>query len=280
MTQAKQGLPSLHELYHAHQGKVSDKWSSYLNQYDSQLARYRDKKINILEIGIQNGGSLEIWSNFFPNAVHIIGCDIDEKCHALNFENERISVVVGDAVDDKVVQHISEKYGAFDIIIDDGSHHSRDIVNAFKCYFTLLRDGGIFVAEDLHCSYWRGYGGGLRSRGSAMEFFKKLIDIANYAHWEIKIDLRRYLGLDPEEHPRLTNDQLSAVDSVFFRDSICSVTKLEKPAREKLGVRLISGQTAIVTGSPHQYDGTYCEPGHAKKKIVSLLTRLRLKLLG
>ena len=54
-------------LYAEHVGKVSDKWSSYFDEYDRILAAYSElRRIRLLEIGIQNGGSLEIWSHYFP----------------------------------------------------------------------------------------------------------------------------------------------------------------------------------------------------------------------
>jgi len=62
-------------LYQAHQGKVSDKWGSYLQSYNDLFASYSNQPVRILEIGIQNGGSLEIWAKYFPNA---------EVCRATN----------------------------------------------------------------------------------------------------------------------------------------------------------------------------------------------------
>ena len=78
-------------------GKVSDKWESYLPFYDTLLAPIRDNKLNLLEIGVQNGGSLETWSKYFENAENIIGCDIDENCNLLKYDDPRVKVIVGDA---------------------------------------------------------------------------------------------------------------------------------------------------------------------------------------
>ena len=47
----------------------------------------------------------------------------------------------------------------FDIIIDDGSHHSDDIIQAFRSLFDKLRPGGVYSVEDLHASYWESLGG-------------------------------------------------------------------------------------------------------------------------
>lgn len=71
----------------------------------------------------------------------------------------------------------------FDVIIDDGSHHSSDVMKTFAQYFPLLRDGGIYVVEDLHCSYWSEFEGGLFLRSSAISFLKIIIDIINRNDW-------------------------------------------------------------------------------------------------
>ena len=64
---------SLRQLYDSHSGKVSDKWSSYLEVYDRVLGTYRSTPVRLLEIGIQNGGSMEIWARYFETARALIG---------------------------------------------------------------------------------------------------------------------------------------------------------------------------------------------------------------
>lgn len=155
---------SLLDLYIAHTGKVSDKWSIYLGAYDRIFSEYRNKPVRILEIGVQNGGSLEIWRRYFPHAELILGCDINAACGGLTFDDERIDVIVGDANTDEVESRIAARSEKFDIIIDDGSHKSSDIIRSFSRYFPRLSEGGIYIAEDLHCSYWNEYEGGLYDR--------------------------------------------------------------------------------------------------------------------
>ena len=132
--------------------------------------------LRLLEIGIQNGGSLEIWPKFFPNAQQIVGCDIRPECARLTYRNPRISVVVGDANSDEAQAAVLAHSAIFDVIIDDGSHASSDIVRSFARYFPHLSDGGIFVVEDLHCSYWKEFDGGLFDPFSSVNFFKRLAD--------------------------------------------------------------------------------------------------------
>ena len=152
---------TLEKLYAEHVGKVSDKWSLYFNEYDRILDEYRNKPVRLLEIGIQNGGSLEIWSKYFPNAEKLVGCDINPDCARLSYEDPRIAVVVGDVNSDASQAAVLGHGLYFDVIIDDGSHRSSDIVKTFARYFPHLADGGVFIVEDLHCSYWQEFEGGL-----------------------------------------------------------------------------------------------------------------------
>lgn len=82
--------PTLRNLYENHHGKVSDKWSIYLDEYQRLLHSLQDKEVCLLEVGVQNGGSLEIWGNYFSNARNIVGCDIDPKCAELSYTNSSI----------------------------------------------------------------------------------------------------------------------------------------------------------------------------------------------
>jgi hypothetical protein len=61
---------------------------------------YRDQQIRLLEIGVQNGGPLEIWAKYFLKAEKIVGCDIDQNCGRLQFADPRIKIVIGDVNSD------------------------------------------------------------------------------------------------------------------------------------------------------------------------------------
>ena len=163
---------TLQQIYAEHHGKVSDKWAIYLAEYERLLAEYRDAPVRLLEIGIQNGGSLDIWSKYFPHANKLVGCDINPDCSSLSYEDARIAVVIGDATAAETREAILGHSPSYDIVIDDGSHRSSDIINTFAQYFRHLEDGGIYIAEDLHCSYWQEFEGGLFDPFSSIAFFK------------------------------------------------------------------------------------------------------------
>jgi len=197
---------SLAEIHRKKIGKVSDKWSSYLDFYDDKLWYLQDSKINLLEIGVQNGGSLETWARYFWKAEKIVGIDIDPKCADLKFKDKRIEVVIGDAKTVKLED-------TFDIIIDDGSHQAADIIANWQRWWPKLNDGGVYVVEDFHTMWMPGYG------SNAIQFFAGFIAAVN---GKAKVDHK--------------------VKRMEFQNSLVLLEKGEPV----LGDRLITGDVAYV----------------------------------
>jgi Methyltransferase domain len=252
-------MKTLLDLYKSHTGKVSDKWTLYLREYDRLFAPYREQPISMLEIGVQNGGSLEIWSEYFPNAQKFVGCDINPDCAKLSYDDSRITVIVGDATTSDTQAQVLAQSATFDLIIEDGSHTSSDIVKAFARYFPALKTGGLFVAEDLHCSYWQDFEGGIFHPYSSITFFKHLADMVNHEHWgveksrtELIAGFKQVLNIDFDE------TLLGQISSVEFVNSICVVRKND-PAVNCLGVRVIAGMTELVVGGHLPISGAEIE---------------------
>nr|WP_314483588.1 class I SAM-dependent methyltransferase [uncultured Pseudomonas sp.] len=233
------------DFYKHHKGLVSDKWSSYLPEYQRIFSKFKRKKISLLEIGIQNGGSLEIWANYFSHAELILGCDINEECGKLNYTSPAISFVIGDITQECTLHRIlAYSNSGFDIVIDDGSHSSQDIINAFLLLFSQIKPGGLFVAEDLHCSYWSEFNGGLSNAASSMNFFKAISDVINFEHWRVGCSRSEHMeSLFPMyDLPAVKNLEylLASVHSIEFVNSMCFIRKSQKRTNS-LGPRLISG---------------------------------------
>ncbi|MEH2487036.1 rhamnosyltransferase WsaF family glycosyltransferase [Bradyrhizobium sp. AZCC 2230] len=246
---------TLHDLYANHSGNVSDKWSLYLDEYDRLFASMWDRPVRLLEIGVQNGGSLDVWSKFFPNAEAIVGCDINADCARLTYDDPRISVIVGDANASETQRRILQRSGHFDIIIDDGSHLSCDIVKSFALYFPILAEGGLFIAEDLHCSYWNKFEGGLYYPYSSMTFFKRLADVINHEHWGIPKARGEVLrGIFDKYDCGLAEDTLALIHSIEFINSMCVVRKAPT-ASNGLGHRIISGSRELVLPANEEWSG-------------------------
>ena len=249
---------TLNQLYAEHTGKVSDKWSLYLTEYDRLFDDYGDKQVRLLEIGVQNGGSLEIWSKYFSNASALIGCDINPDCARLIYDDPRIGVIVGDANTLDTSEQVFNRCSQFDIIIDDGSHLSSDIIKSFALYFPRVVEGGVFIAEDLHCSYWDQFEGGLFDPYSSISFFKSLADIINHEHWGIPKARADILGgIFTKYGCEIDAEELSQVHSVEFINSMCVVRKA--PAADNgLGHRVIAGSIELVVpGHRELHDHPY-----------------------
>lgn len=237
--------PTLFDLYAEHIGKVSDKWAIYLKIYDRLFSPYRAAKLRLLEIGIQNGGSLEIWSQYFEAAEVLVGCDINPECAQLCYDDPRLRVVVADANTNEAESNITKHAGRFDIIIDDGSHRSSDIIRSFARYFPLLEQGGLFVVEDLHCSYWEEFEGGLVDPWSSISFLKRLADVVNHEHWGLTYERAEILRSFEDRYGVALHDaDLAQVHSIEFFNSVCVVRKCS-PSQNQLGVRVVAGTDAI-----------------------------------
>ena len=233
-------------LHRAKTGKISDKWASYLPYYDTLFAPWRDQPVRLLEIGVQNGGSLETWSRYFTQANVLVGCDIDPRCAGLRYDDQRIRIVVGDATAATAYREIAAISPQFDIVIDDGSHRSNDVINAFINYFPLLAPGGVFVVEDAHTLYMDDFGGGLLNEFGAMAFFKRLADVVSFQFWREQASIPTYLRtfFNLASTPAFIRD--GWIDSVEFRNSIITIRKASSAGHDKLGERLIVGSNAAV----------------------------------
>jgi hypothetical protein len=128
---------------------ITDKDSvhSYLEYYDTIFSVYKDKDINLLEIGIDKGGSLLLWNKYFTPNSNLYGMDVYMQPNLSSLEYiENITVLYKNAY--KVNKNFLNGIN-FDIIIDDGSHYLHDQITAFEVYKNKLTKGGIFVIEDL-----------------------------------------------------------------------------------------------------------------------------------
>lgn len=262
---------TLIQLYHEHGGKVSDKWSLNLSTYDRLFSPLRTCEINLLEIGIQNGGSLEIWAKYFVKANKLVGCDINPDCQLLSYVDKRISIVIGNANLESTEKSIISFERNYDLIIDDGSHQSSDIIKSFVRYFPHLAVGGIFVVEDLHCSYWHEFEGGLFAPFSSMAFFKRLADVVNHEHWGID-STRKELLADFSNHYQLLFDEniLSYIHSVEFVNSTCVVRKFSSEKNEA-GLRCVVGSEELVASEVKAFNSTVSQALDQSQNIWSKL---------
>ena len=165
------------ELFAANEGPVVHKWHHYIPLYERYFSRFRGHPFRFLEIGVSQGGSLQMWRKYFGEHAKIFGIDIDPKCK--RFDGQFGEVRIGSQVDKSFLDAVIKEMGGVDAILDDGSHQMDHVHETLKLLFPLLSDGGIYMIEDLHTAYWSKWGGGYRSN---QNFFGRIMDLVDDMH--------------------------------------------------------------------------------------------------
>jgi hypothetical protein len=177
----------IERLVAGHRGRRMNKWKHYFEIYDRHLAALRNQPITLVEIGVESGGSLDLWRSYFGPQARIVGVDINPDCK--RFEAANMPIRIGSQNDPAFLERIADEFGPFDVLIDDGSHAFEHQITTFRALFGHIRDGGLYCCEDLCSSYWGPeYGGGVRKPGTYVEFLKELIDEQNAWYWRENVE--------------------------------------------------------------------------------------------
>jgi hypothetical protein len=161
----------LNELAIKYNTDKSSSWHNFCDEYEFFLNGYRDKAINLLEIGVAHGGSSRMWLDYFshPNTT-VYGVDVNNI--NVGITDSRYKFVCGDQTDVNVYSGISD----LDIVIDDGSHVCTHQRLTFEMLFNKLKSNGIYIVEDVCASYWNYMGDDF----NFVEYTKQYIDTVNY----------------------------------------------------------------------------------------------------
>lgn len=147
------------------QNYLTDKGCTYFNShcyteiYNSYFQKLKNKnrKVYILEIGVQAGYDLLMMNDYFEGNCEIYGFDINintlevelpDNIHI--FELNAASIPELNKFYSNLIHWSVNKMPQFDIIIDDGSHESQDILTSLYFFYLMLSYDGIYIIEDLH----------------------------------------------------------------------------------------------------------------------------------
>lgn len=220
-------MQSLNNIAKFYGTDKSSEIHNYCEKYEKYFPFDRLEPLKILEIGVWDGKSLLTWKDYFPNST-VVGIDIMDRCSEYTNPAKNIWVEIGSQNDSNFLKNVINKWGPFDMILDDGSHMNDDVIFSFKHLIDYVKTGGVYVAEDTACSYWEEYGGGYKKENTMVEYFKNLIDDVNFAgqyqenFWNVHA--RREDFLIPQS---VTNDiQIRTdIESVNFLNGIIIITK-------------------------------------------------------
>jgi methyltransferase family protein len=208
------------------EGRLSLKLQHYFDIYDRHFSRFRGTDVHIVEFGVYQGGSLQMWKRYFGPRAKIFGIDINPHCKKL--EEAQIEIFIGDQEDRRFLKSLTGKIPKIDILIDDGGHKMKQQINTYEELFSYIDKNGVYLCEDLHTSYWSKFGGGYKRRGTFIEYSKNFIDYINAWHSVQTSKLR-------------VTEFTKSVHSLHYYDSVLVIEKrpIEKPVVLTTGTRSI-----------------------------------------
>lgn len=218
----REPVPYLAELAMAREGQPFIKWWHYFDVYDRELGPLASESrsgslgrpLRVLEIGVWRGGSLGLWRDFFGDSAKVFGIDIDPE--SARFDGIDAVIRIGSQADTAFLASVVEEMGGLDVVIDDGSHQCAHVIESLRFLWPLLSDRGVYCIEDLHTSYWPGWGGGLRRPSSSIEALKALVDELHQPYYEAPSG--EQLGISRD-----------SLESVAFYDSVAVLRKRACP---------------------------------------------------
>jgi hypothetical protein len=131
------------------------KWAHYFEIYHRHFKKFIGKKVNLLEIGVYSGGSMEMWRDYFGPNCQIFGVDIQESCRV--YDNDYTHIFIGDQSDRTFLKRLKKEVPGIDIVIDDGSHMAAHQIVTLEEMLPHLKPGGVYVCEDLSGDFNGGF---------------------------------------------------------------------------------------------------------------------------
>jgi 23S rRNA U2552 (ribose-2'-O)-methylase RlmE/FtsJ len=226
-------MNELEKYFENNEKRLINKFQHYFDVYDRHFSKYKGQEITIVEIGVSQGGSLQMWRSYFGPKAKIWGIDIDPRCKLL--EEQNTNIIIGSQEDENFLESINDITGPIDILIDDGGHTQKQQITTFNILFDKIKDDGVYLCEDVHTSYWLSYGGGHNRKGTFVEFAKKLIDKLNAYH--------------SEENSLQVDSFTKTARSIHYYDSIVVIEKgiITKPTSKMTGVYSFENKNKITS---------------------------------
>ena len=162
------------DIYAGNEGVKVHKWHHYLPLYDRYFSQYRNTPVKFLEIGVNNGGSLQMWRRYLGKDAVLCGIDINPDC--AQYDGQSGMVRIGSQDDPAFLAKVVKEMGGVDVVLDDGSHQMPHIEASLRALFPLLAQNGTYMIEDLHTAYYPRFGGGFRASENFFNTVRRMID--------------------------------------------------------------------------------------------------------
>jgi hemerythrin-like domain-containing protein len=161
-----------------------------------------------------------MWNHYFDNKCTIYGVDINPKCLEVPkiLEASNITVTIGHQESREFWRDFLKDKPKFDIVIDDGGHRMEQQIITYQEIYDHILDDGVYLCEDLHTSYWKGWGN--ECNPTFIEYSKNFIDMINSHHFQE--DNKNFHNIDYENFRKTTN-------SIHYYDSVLVLEKSVNP---------------------------------------------------
>jgi SAM-dependent methyltransferase len=209
----------LKDLFDRGTGGNCHKWEHYFEIYERYCDRFVNTPCTYLEIGVQRGGSLAIMTEYLGPQARVIGVDVDPQCAALR--QAGFEIHIGDQADRGFLETLAKETGPYDIILDDGGHTADQQLAAFMTLFPHLKDGGLYIVEDMHAHFWHAEYQESRWGINFFDFAKGLIEKLSLWH----LDIRDFPRMATPRHARgepmkIKNFATNEIFGIHFYDSL------------------------------------------------------------
>ena len=119
----------------------------YAKIYEKYFYKYKEKELNIIELGSFYGNASAALFFFFKNS-QIYSADINPDMYV--YSSKRLENFFADTSSRSSIENdIIKKNIKFDLIIEDASHMLKDQIISLFILFKILKPGGYFIIEEV-----------------------------------------------------------------------------------------------------------------------------------
>jgi len=218
-----ESLTHIFETYN--EGPGLDHFWNYAPEYDENINQLRKwavskgKKVKMVEIGVQSGGSTRVWKRYFRGTLEYIGIDINPKCKQFESIDEGIRIEIGSQLSTKFLSSLCSTYGPFDLVVDDGGHTNEMISTSLASLWPCLNDNAVYVIEDLYK---------LTGQSNSLDFAEESI-YTTVSHWmKVRSPSHKIKSTISPDYPGWYLKKLAYYDSILFLHYGEDIPKLER----------------------------------------------------
>lgn len=140
-------------FYDSHvNGRGVWKWQNALDAYQQHFGMLAGDPLALAEVGVGSGGSMLMWQSVLGPQIKLYGLDTNAETE--RFASPDVTIMIGDQADPATWAYIwKDTVDYLDILIDDGGHEPKQMLQTLISPFPHIRHGGYLCIEDIGANY-------------------------------------------------------------------------------------------------------------------------------